>query len=130
MAIPSVIVLFFVYRSLDIKALILVVLASFFIGGILEIWAVKQGKKDKFYIWEYNPKTTLNRKIMGIAVEDITLFLLLTPIFTIAVWEAAKKLISIYDIPATFLIAGGLSFVLASYFLVFSLTRPNIKKRH
>lgn len=129
MAVPSIVVLFFVYRSLDIKALIIVVLASFFIGGILEIWAVKQGKKDKFYIWEYNPHTTLNRKILGIAVEDVTLFLLLTPIFTIVVWEAAKMLVSAYIIPTGLLIAGGATFILASYFLVFNLTRPKGKKR-
>lgn len=124
MAIPSVIVLLFVYRSIDLKALALVILVAFFIGGILEIWAVKQGRKDKFYIWEYNPRTTLNKKILGVAVEDLVLFLFLTPVFTIAVWEAVKKLLSVYDIPIALLITGGTIFVLASYFLVFNLTRP------
>jgi len=62
-------------------------------------------------------------------IEDITLFLLLTPIFTIAVWEAAKMLVSSYIIPTGLLIAGGATFILTSYFLVFNLTRPKGKKR-
>ncbi len=129
MAVPSLIVLFFVYQTLNIKALILVLLTSFFIGGVFEIWAVKQGKKDKFYIWEYNPKTTLNKKIMGIAIEDMTLFLFLTPVFTIAVWEAAKKLLIVYDISFAWLLIGGPIFILTSYFLFFHMTKPNAKKK-
>lgn len=129
MAIPSVIVLLFVYHSLDLKALLLVVLASFLIGGSFDIWAVRQGKKDKFYIWEYNSRTTLNKKVLGMPIEDATLFLFLTPVFTIAVWEAAKMLISAYNIPIGLLVIGGVAFILASYFLVFNLTRPKTKRR-
>jgi hypothetical protein len=129
MAIPSLIVLFFVYRVINLKALVIVVLASFFIGGILEIWAVRQGRKDKFYVWEYNPHTTLNKKFLGVEIEDVTLFLILTPIFTIAVWEAAKMLVSKFSIPTGPLVLGGVVFVLASYFLVFNLTRPRAKRR-
>ncbi|HKB88045.1 MAG TPA: hypothetical protein VKC53_00165 [Patescibacteria group bacterium] len=129
MAIPSIIMLSFVYHSFDIKALLMVTIATFFVGGILEIWAVRQGKKDKFYIWEYNPRTTLNKKVMGVAIEDLTLFLLLTPIFTISVWETSKKLISVYNIPIAMLIVGGIAFVLTSYSIVFSLTKPRKRER-
>ena len=128
MAFPSLIVLLFVYRQIDWKAMALVILVSFFIGGVLEIWAVRQGRKDRFYIWEYNPRTTLNKKILGVAVEDLILFLILTPVFVISTWEAIKKLISVYDVPIGLFFVGGALFVLVSYCLVFELTRPKKRK--
>jgi len=129
MAIPSVVILAFVYRAIDIKALLLVILASFFIGGVFDIWATRHGEKDKFYVWEYNKKTTLNKSVLGMEIEDITLFLLLTPIFIIAVWEAAKMLISTYNISIVPLMIGGVVFILICYLLVFNLTRPKGKRK-
>jgi len=129
MVIPSVVVLFFVYRSIDLKALVVTILAAFFIGGIFDIWATRQGRKDKFWIWEYNPRTTLNKHFMGMTIEDVTIFLILTPIFTIVVWEAAKKLISIYNISLGLLVVGGAVFVLIAYFLTYNLTKPKTKRK-
>ncbi len=124
MAIPSAIFLFFINKSIDFKALILVTLASFLVGGILEIWAVKQGKRDRFYIWEYNPRTTLGKKIMGIAIEDLFVFLVVTPVFIISAWEFVKRIISSNTIPFNTLVFWGVVTVLTSYTIVFGLTKP------
>lgn len=128
MAIPALIALVISHQVLDIRALLFVTLATFLVGGVLEIWAVKQGKRDKFYIWEYNSKTTLNKKVMGIAIEDLILFLFLTPIFTITVWEASKIVFIKYNIPTSSLFLIGVPIILLTYFIVFKITKPKFKK--
>ncbi|HBP40069.1 hypothetical protein A2595_04070 [Candidatus Woesebacteria bacterium RIFOXYD1_FULL_31_53] len=127
MAIPASIVLFFVYDLINIEALIVVILTSLFIGGILEIWAVKQGRGDKFYIWEYSNKTTLGKKILGVAVEDLILFLILTPIFCIAMWEFVKKYVVTGNIPLKIVLPTGLIFIFITYFFVYRITNKNKK---
>ena len=124
MAIPSAILLIFTYELINIHALIVLIMISLFIGGILEIISVKQGKKDKFFIWEYNSKTTLNKKWFGVAIEDMVLFLVLTPIFSVSAWEAIKKIMYLYHVPiwATFL--GGIVLVLFTYRFVYMRTKP------
>lgn len=124
LAVPSLIWFFIISESINLKALVLVIILSFLVGGILEIWAVKQDKKDKFFIWEYNPKTTLNKKILGVAVEDMFLFLFLTPIFIIVAWETMKKLVSTHEVPNS-LIVIGLFFIPLTYYIVYKLTKPN-----
>lgn len=127
MAIPASIVLFFVYDVINFEALAVVILTSLFIGGILEIWAVKQGRKDKFYIWEYSNKTTLGKKFLGVAIEDMVLFLVLTPIFCIVMWEFVKKFImsSLGSIFVVFPV--GLAVIIFTYALVFKITNGKNK---
>lgn len=124
MAIPSLIFLYFIYDAINFQALVIVTIAAFLVGGILEIWAVKQGRKDKFYIWEYSNKTTLGKKIMGIAVEDLFVFLTVTPIFIISAWEFIKRMMSKGQIEFNSVVILGVISVFISYFVVFRLTRP------
>lgn len=125
MAIPASIIFFFVYDLINLEALVVVILTSLFIGGILEIWAVRQGRKDKFYIWEYNKKTTLGKKILGVAIEDLILFLILTPIFCIAMWEFVKRFVVTGDISLGIILPIGLIFIILTYSLIFRLTKPH-----
>lgn len=129
MAIPASITTYFVADKIDFRTMVIIILISMFVGGILEIWAVKQGKRDKFYIWEYNSKTTLGKKILGIAVEDLILFLILTPIFCISMWEFVKKFIRIDDSTFYTLVSSGVLLILITYFLVYRITDfPNNKR--
>ncbi len=130
MAIPASITTYFASDSIDIRTMIIIILISLFVGGILEIWAVKQGRRDKFYIWEYNNKTTLGKKILGVAVEDLVLFLILTPIFCISMWEFVKKFIRLDDSAFYLLIPTGVVLILLTYFIVFKVTDyPNNKRK-
>lgn len=122
MGIPSMLVFNFVYKLIDLTALLILIFMSLFIGGILEIWAVKQGRGDKFYIWEYNKKTTLDKKILGVAVEDLILFLILTPIFIISMWEFVKKYLVLSNISYSEIVLTGLVIILITYYVVFKLT--------
>ena len=65
---------------------------------------------------------------MGIAIEDLTLFLFLTPIFTITVWEASKIVFIKYNIPTSSLFLIGVPIILLTYFIVFKITKPKFKK--
>lgn len=122
MGIPSMLVFNFVYKLIDPTALLILIFMSLFVGGILEIWAVKQGRGDKFYIWEYNKKTTLNKKILGVAVEDLILFLILTPIFIISMWEFVKKYLVLSSVSYLEIISIGTLITLITYFIVFKFT--------
>ncbi len=129
MAIPASITTYFVADNIDVKTMIVIILISLFVGGILEIWAVKQGRRDKFYIWEYNNRTTLGKKILGVAVEDLILFLILTPIFCISMWEFVKKFVVVDNIMFYVLVPVGIAFILVTYFVVFKLTDSANDKR-
>lgn len=94
LGLPALLLSFFVKEILNPIHIIVVIMVCLFVGGIFDIWAVKQGKKDRFYVWEYNPKSIIGPKIMGVPIEDFVLFLLLTPLFIIIVWETVKKIFS------------------------------------
>lgn len=126
MGLPAAIVAYFVRGALDVKALLIVTLIALFIGGIFDIWAVKQGKKDKFYIWEYSRKTTLGLKILGVPFEDYFLFLVITPVLIISLWEAVKRLSLLKETNLFWLIVFGLVLLSVSYRLAFRLAK---KKR-
>jgi len=91
LGIPAVILTFFVKEQLDTVALLCVTLIVLVVGGIFDIWAVRQNKKDKFFIWEYNTKSILGFKIYGVPIEDYVFFLILTPFFVITIYEVVKK---------------------------------------
>lgn len=124
MAIPASIFLYFVYGILNLKAMLIVIIFSFLIGGVFDIWAVRQGKKDKFYIWEYNSSLTLGKKIFGVPFEDFSLFLLLTPIFMIGAWEFAKILVILQNISLGLIVSSGIVVITVLYFITYRIARP------
>ncbi len=127
MAIPSIILLFFTYSLIDLHSLVILILISLIVGGVLEIISVKQGKKDKFFIWEYNSKTTLDKKFFGVAIEDMILFLVLTPIFCVTAWEAIKKYVIIYNEPIWITLLFGCALILFIYYITYKITKPKHK---
>lgn len=90
---PALILMFFVRESLNLIALIIIILIVMIIGGIFDIWATQQHKKDKFWIWQYNKKSIIGFKLFGLPIEDIALFFVLTPLFIITLWESITKLL-------------------------------------
>lgn len=79
------------FVRVSIKALISTICISILLGLILEIWAVRHGKKDKSFVWDYSNKFTLGPKIFDVPVEDSIIFLILTPIFIIYFYEFVNK---------------------------------------
>ena len=129
MAVPASILLLFVGNSLNPKALLIEIFVSFLVGGVFCIWAEQQGKKDKFYIWKYNPKTVLNKKLLGVEVEDFLIFLFLTPIFSVALWEAAKKFVSASNFPIGIMAMIGVSILVIAYGITYHLAKPQKRKK-
>lgn len=91
LGIPSLILSRFV--TLNNISLMLTILASLIAGYIVEFWAVRHGKKDRTFIWEYNSKSNLGIKIFDIPIEDSIVFLVLTPIFIVYFYEFINKFI-------------------------------------
>ncbi len=79
---------YFFYSSdrIDLGSLVLTIIIVFIIGSVFDIWAVRQGRKDRFFIWQYNEKSIIGLKIRGVPIEDYILFLVLTPIFIISLY--------------------------------------------
>ena len=75
------------YVNLNIKVVIITVIVVMIVGASFDIWAVKQGRKDKFFIWEYNKNSIIGVKIFGVPIEDYVFFLILTPIFIISLYK-------------------------------------------
>jgi len=121
MFLPASVLVYFVRDTLEFKPLLLVVLFSFLLGGIFDIWAVKQGKKDKFYIWEYNSKTILGYKLFGVPIEDFLLFLVITPILIISVWEGLKKYFNTGEIRILWIVAISVLLLMVIYRLVYKI---------
>jgi len=121
MAIPASITTYFVADNIDVKTMIVIILISLFVGGILEIWAVKQGRRDKFYIWEYNSKTILGYKLFGVPIEDFLLFLVITPILIISVWEGLKKYFNTGEIRILWIVAISVLLLMVIYRLVYKI---------
>ena len=85
LGLPSYVLSRFV--TLNLKALLLTICVSIFVGQILEIWAVRHGKKDKSFVWDYSYKFTLGPKIFDVPIEDFIIFLILTPIFIVYFYQ-------------------------------------------
>ncbi|MES3004497.1 MAG: lycopene cyclase domain-containing protein [Patescibacteria group bacterium] len=85
LGIPSLVLSKFV--DVELKSLVFTVLASIVVGQVLEIWAVRHGKKDRSFVWDYSSKFILGPKIFDIPIEDFILFLILTPIFIVYFYE-------------------------------------------
>ena len=66
-------------------------LAYLFLLGIPS-YILYDSKRDKFFVWQYNEKSILGLKIRGVPIEDYVLFLILTPIFIIALYKFIEKL--------------------------------------
>lgn len=118
LGIPAIILSFLIKDSLNFDALAIVTLISLLAGGVFDIWAVRQKKKDKFFIWEYNSKSILGFKLYGVPVEDFIFFLFLTPIFIITIYEAVK-IMSLAPNETSLVSAALIASMLVSYWFVY-----------
>ena len=90
LGIPSFVISRFV--TANIKALSATIFVSIIIGQVLELWAVRHGKKDKSFVWDYSYEFTLGPKIFDVPIEDFVIFLILTPVFIVYFYEWVKSL--------------------------------------
>lgn len=91
LVLPSLILSFYV--DVNIKALVMAIVAAFIVGQIIEISAVRHGKKDASYVYEYSPKLVLGPKLFDTPIEDSIVFLLFTPIFIVFFYEFIKNIL-------------------------------------
>lgn len=118
LGIPAAILFYFVKEDFNYKALLIVILICLIVGGIFDIWAVKQRRRDKFFIWEYNSKSIIGFKIYGVPIEDFILFLVFTPFFIVTVWESVKKLlIETEELFSLIMLIGVVTLFISYYFV-------------
>ncbi len=117
LGIPAVVLGYIVRETIDFRALLLLIFIALIVGGVFDIWAVRQGNKDRFFIWEYNSKSILGFRICGVPVEDFVFFLILTPCFMVVVYEGIK--LFLYSTSLKLLIVIFVFILLVSYYLVY-----------
>ncbi len=79
--------------NINFNALVLTVISAIIVGTLIEVNAVRHGKKDKVFVYQYNSKFTLGPKVLGTPIEDSVIFLIFTPIFLVLVYEFISKII-------------------------------------
>ncbi|PIY95620.1 MAG: hypothetical protein COY66_06290 [Candidatus Kerfeldbacteria bacterium CG_4_10_14_0_8_um_filter_42_10] len=118
LGVPAAILFYFIKEDFNCKALFIVILISLIVGGIFEIWAVKQRRRDKFFIWEYNSKSIIGFKIYGVPIEDLVLFLIFTPFFIVTVWESVKRLlVESEELFSVIMLVGVIALFISWYFV-------------
>lgn len=108
LGVPALMISGVIKNHIDFRAVFVTTLLTIMVGGIFDIWAVRQSRKDKFFIWEYNKKSIIGVKVFGVPIEDYVFFLVLTPIFIIALYEGVRSFFS-----------GGLSIASLSVLFIF-----------
>ncbi len=88
---PALLMLIYVGYRVDWQALFVTVLLIFGVGGVFDIWATRQSRRDAFFIWEYNSRSILGFKLYGVPIEDFVFFLTLTPLFIVAIYETIRE---------------------------------------
>ncbi|OGC45247.1 hypothetical protein A2V49_01445 [candidate division WWE3 bacterium RBG_19FT_COMBO_34_6] len=125
LGLPAVLLGFFVKDLLFPIPLLIVILICLFIGGIFDIWAVRQNTKDKFFIWEYNSESIIGIKVFGVPLEDYVLFLVLTPIFIIIIWEMVQKIFLTDSLLQAAFLLFGIIITVISYRLAYKIAKKS-----
>jgi len=94
LGLPAGVLVYLLKDNIDYGAVLLVIIITLIIGGIFDIWAVRQNDNDEFFIWEYNSASIIGFKIFGVPIEDFVFFLVLTPIFIISLYEGTRLMLS------------------------------------
>lgn len=119
LGLPAFFLIFYIKETLNLIALIIIILICMIVGGIFDIWAVRQSKKDKFWVWHYNKNSILGLKLFGLPIEDILLFFVLTPVFIITLWESITKLLVEYNNLSINIILFEVILMITCYFIVY-----------
>lgn len=123
LGLPAAVLAFFVLDTLNLRNIFLITLIALFVGGIFDIWATRQGKRDKFFIWEYNSRPILGIKLFGVPIEDYVLFMILTPLFIIVTWEFLKKFVANKDYDSGVIFVVGTIVIIISYLLAYKIAK-------
>lgn len=119
LGVPTSILFYFIKEDFNYKALLIVILICLIVGGIFDIWAVKQRSRDKFFIWEYNSRSIIGFKIYGVPIKDFILILIFTPFFIITVWESVKRLLLETEGLFSLIMLVGVITLFISYYFVY-----------
>jgi len=92
LAVPTLIMYFYLRESIILGNMIFILAVLGCAGVAADIWATKQNKKDKTWIWEFNTKNIVSLKILGHPAEEYVYFLLFIP-YIILFWELLNKIV-------------------------------------
>ncbi len=127
LGLPAFLLHIFFVEQFNWKALIVTTLVSLFVGGIFDIWGTRQNLNDRFFVWDYDSKSILGFKILGVPVEDFFFFLVLTPFLLVTVYEASYQLVR-SDINFSWVIAALLVMIIIGYFVSYFYAIKTKKK--
>ncbi|MCI0597481.1 lycopene cyclase domain-containing protein [Candidatus Parcubacteria bacterium] len=112
---PSIVAWLVFSPLIPLSALIPFVVSVTIVGIILDVWATRHGRKDRVWLWQFNPKNTLGVKWFGLPVEEY-LFYVSGSIYMVLMWEGLQIMIS--GAPSWVYLTTG---VLGAWTLIFTL---------
>jgi lycopene cyclase domain-containing protein len=59
------------------------------LGSIWDVWAVRHGKRDKTWLWQFNFRDTLGIKVFDLPIEEY-LFYISSSLYIVLLWEGIK----------------------------------------
>jgi len=86
---PAFILAFFVWGRIPLINLVLFVGSITVLGVIWDILAVRHGKRDRTWLWQFNFKDTLGIKIFDLPIEEYV-FYISSSLYIIFLWEGIK----------------------------------------
>lgn len=89
---PALMMLFVQEDSLDYGLLLFLTILLGVTGIACDVWATRQSKKDKMWIWEFSSKTLTGSKLLGHPLEEYFFFIVATP-YVIFFWELLNSIV-------------------------------------
>jgi lycopene cyclase domain-containing protein len=67
-------------------------LLSILICALFDTWSTRHGRRDKFWLWDFNNKYMLGPRIFGVPIEEY-LFMIFAGMFFALLWETSGKIV-------------------------------------
>jgi lycopene cyclase domain-containing protein len=130
LAVPATVLFLNLRGEINIQNVFILVAVLGCAGIAADIWATRQNKKDKTWIWEFNSKNVVSSRILGHPLEEYIYFILFLP-YIILLWELLNRVVfgggGSRDIILGILV---LLWVHIVAFIAYRYQRNKIKRRH
>lgn len=87
--IPSSVAAYFTLDRIPTNNLLTFIIGMLVLGALWDIWATRHSRKDRVWLWQFNPKNTIGLKLFDLPIEEY-LFYVFSSIYVVFIWEAIK----------------------------------------
>lgn len=126
---PALLMVFVQENSFDYSSLIFTTFSLGFTGILGDIWATRQGKRDKLWIWAFSRRTLTGSKLLGHPLEEYFFFIAATP-YVILFWELLNSVVRKPDKASIVVGLIVLVWVHAGAIILYRLHTRRARRRH